>query len=415
MNTGTVILIVLAAVILSVSIACIVVYHRMHAKVKYMLDAMEDGEMNFRFEEQNRSFKRYHRTLNRIRNIFEKEQIRIRENEEFYGRMLDQVKTGIVVIDQSPKREGQVIYSNAASLNKLGVSALSQIRQLKNVSEELEDAFRRITSKDNEIRCSFYNERGKTEISLTAAETSIQGRPVKIVVLNDITGEIAHNEELSWNKLIRVLTHEIMNTVTPIASLSHTLSEELSESGNSSELNREELKTGLDTISESSKGLIRFVDRYRTLTRVSPPVKKAFYVRELVELVEKLTREQLLETQTKFTYVEKSEDILLYADQDQILQILVNLVKNAAQAEASAIEISAEIDHAESVVIQVSNNGRPISKEKREEIFVPFYTTKPSGSGIGLSLSRQIMRLHNGTITLTRSDERITSFALYFK
>ena len=198
-----------------------------------------------------------------------------------------------------------------------------------------------------------------------------------------------------------------MNTVTPIASLSETLLgfEDVSE----------EVRDGLDTISQSSRGLIKFVESYRNLTRVAPPVKKAFYFREVAERVISLTREQALITGAVCTYVEKSEDILLYADEGQITQILINLVKNAIQAEARKIEISAEIDLSEHVIINISNDGRPISKESQEEIFVPFFTTKQEGTGIGLSLSRQIMRLHNGSLNLVQSNGSLTVFRLTFR
>lgn len=225
---------------------------------------------------------------------------------------------------------------------------------------------------------------------------------------------MSRNEEMSWNKLIRVLTHEIMNTVTPIASLSHTLSMDITSSENKP-VNREELKLGLDTISESARGLIKFVDTYRSLTRVSTPVKKAFYLQELIDRVTQLTREQISASGATLSYVEKSEDILLYADEDQISQVLVNLIRNAIQAKATTIDITAEIDLNEAVIVNISNNGNPISKENYEDIFVPFYTTKQEGTGVGLSLSRQIMRLHNGSISLVCSNEKNTVFKLQFK
>ena len=264
------------------------------------------------------------------------------------------------------------------------------------------------------MRVSFYNEKGQTTLAVSSSETSLQGKNVKIIVINDISNEMSRNEELSWNKLIRVLTHEIMNTVTPIASLSHTLSMDLTSS-ESGIIDKEELKMGLDTISESAKGLIKFVDTYRSLTRVSTPVKKAFYLKELIDRVTQLTREQINASGATLSYIEKSDDILLYADEDQISQIFINLVKNALQAKASKIEITAEIDFTESVVINVSNNGTPINKENYEDIFVPFYTTKQEGTGVGLSLSRQIMRLHNGSISLVCSNEKNTVFKLQFK
>jgi signal transduction histidine kinase len=244
-------------------------------------------------------------------------------------------------------------------------------------------------------------------IALTASAATLGKDHVRVIAFNDISNEIAENEQESWSKLIRVLTHEIMNTITPIASLSDTL---LTFDGVD-----EDIKNGLSTISESSKGLIKFVDSYRNLTRVAPPVKKAFYFKELAERVISLTREQAATNGAVCTFEDMSEDIILYADEGQITQILINLVKNAVQAEAKNIEITAEINLSEHIIINVTNDGLPISKESQDEIFVPFYTTKQEGTGIGLSLSRQIMRLHNGTLSLTRSDERETVFTLIFR
>ena len=244
-------------------------------------------------------------------------------------------------------------------------------------------------------------------ISLTASEATIGKETVRIIAFNDISSEIAENEQQSWSKLIRVLTHEIMNTITPIASLSDTL---LSFDGVG-----DDIKNGLSTISESSKGLIKFVDSYRNLTRVAPPVKKAFYFKELAERVISLTREQAAMSGAVCTYEELSEDIILYADEGQITQILINLVKNAVQADARNVVITAQLTPSEQTVINVTNDGLPISRESQDEIFVPFFTTKQEGTGIGLSLSRQIMRLHNGSLALTKSDESGTVFTLLFK
>lgn len=387
---------------------------RTHRKVSYILDALEDKETNFRFDEKKVLYRRLNKTLNRIRLIFEKEKQEINEQERYYGQMLDKVKTGIVVVELNEKFSGKVSYCNAAALYILGVATLSNIRQLANVSLEIQECFENISEANNEMRVSFYNEKGQTTLAVSSSETSLQGKNVKIIVINDISNEMSRNEEMSWNKLIRVLTHEIMNTVTPIASLSHTLSMDITSSENK-DINKEELKLGLNTISESARGLIKFVDTYRSLTRVSVPVKKAFYLKELIDRVTQLTREQISASGVKLSYIEKSDDILLYADEDQISQVLVNLIKNALQAKATNIDITAEIDFSETVVVNISNNGTPISKENYEDIFVPFYTTKQEGTGVGLSLSRQIMRLHNGSISLVCSNEKNTVFKLQFK
>lgn len=373
---------------------------RTRRKVTYMLDALEDKELNFRFDETRFFGRRLNRTLNRLRSIFDRERHDIIEQELYYGRMLDHVQTGIVVIES----DGRIAYCNKTALSMLGLATFGHVRQLRTVSESLMEAFGHVTGSSEE-RASFYNESGERTISLTASTATIGGKNVKVVAFNDISSEMAENEQVSWQKLIRVLTHEIMNTVTPVASLSETLL--LPESG------YDDIRTGLETISQSSRGLIRFVESYRNLTRVAAPVKKAFFVRELIERVIQLTGSYAEDAVC--TFVEKSEDILLYADESQISQILVNLVKNAMQAGASIVTITAEIDMAESVIINVTNNGRPISRESREEIFVPFYTTKQDGTGIGLSLSRQIMRLHNGTLQLTRSDSSATTFTLHFR
>ena len=402
MTTLQSILAIIAAVVLTAVVTFLLTSRKMRWKVAYMLDALEDKELNFRFDERRLAGRKFNRTLNRLRNIFDKERHEIIEQEKYFGLMLDHVKTGVVVIEQ----DGRVNYCNRTALNLLGIATFGHIRQLRTVSESLYNAFLTVTDAAEE-RASYYNESGKMTISLTASAATIGKMEVRVVAFNDISSEIAENEQESWSKLIRVLTHEIMNTVTPIASLSETL---LTFEGVN-----EEVRTGLDTISQSSRGLIKFVDSYRNLTRVAPPVKKAFYFKELAERVINLTREQALMSGVQCSYVEKSEDIILYADEGQITQILINLVKNAIQADAKKVEITAEINLSEHIIINVFNDGSPISKESQEEIFVPFFTTKQEGTGIGLSLSRQIMRLHNGTLALTRSDDKGTVFTLTFR
>ena len=260
-------------------------------KVAYMMDALEDGELNFRFQDKNK----FNRTLNRIRTIFEKQ------------------------------------------------------RQ-------------------------------------------------------------AHEQD-SWTKLIRVLTHEIMNTVSPIASLSDALSKSMDADGHS-EL---DVKAGLDTISDSSKNLIKFVETYRELSGVARPLRKAVDLQELMDQVISLNSEYAASCGATCVYRPEEPDLMIYADEGQISQILINLIKNALQAGAKHIDISAKMGKEDDVIIQVANDGAPIPVSAQEQIFVPFYTTKKEGSGIGLSLARQIMRQHNGTIDLLRSDVNQTVFQLIFR
>ena len=260
-------------------------------KVAYMMDALEDGELNFRFQETNK----FNRTLNRIRTIFEKQ------------------------------------------------------RQ-------------------------------------------------------------AHEQD-SWTKLIRVLTHEIMNTVSPIASLSDAMAKSVDENGHS-EL---DIKAGLETISDSSKNLIGFVQTYRQLSGVAKPIRKALDLRELMDSVIGLNSEFAASCGASCVYRPEEEDLMIYADEGQISQILINLIKNALQAGAKHIDITAKMGRDDDVIVQVANDGEPIPVSAQEQIFIPFYTTKKEGSGIGLSISRQIMRNHNGSIELVRSDDRQTVFELRFR
>lgn len=220
------------------------------------------------------------------------------------------------------------------------------------------------------------------------------------------------DEQESWTKLIRVLTHEIMNTVSPIASLS----EALSHWANVPEKEREmDLKAGLETIASSSNDLIGFVQSYRELAGVARPIMKALMLDHLVNKVIGLTLEQCNEAGAVCTYCPKTDDILIYADESQIFRILINLIKNAVQAGAKHILITAEINQYDQTLVHVWNDGAPISPESQEQIFIPFFTTKQEGTGIGLSLSRQIMRAHNGMLDLTRSDEQGTEFTLTFR
>lgn len=215
----------------------------------------------------------------------------------------------------------------------------------------------------------------------------------------------AINEEASWSKLFRVMTHEIMNTVAPIASLSDALSKD----------ENLDVKAGLETISASSKDLIRFVESYRSFTKVAQPVRKAVMVNELIDRVLRLNKAKCAEQGVTLTYTVKTEDLLVYADEGQIIQVFNNLIKNAVQADATSIRISAELNKDDQTVIYVTNNGKPIPLRQIDEIFVPFYTTKQTGSGIGLSVSRQIMTKHNGNLTLVQSDSSMTKFAIIFK
>ena len=367
-------------------------------KIDFMSDALDSGESAFRYSEDHWSDRRLNRSLNRLRSIFEAEKSDIRERERYFGIMLDHVQSGVIVIDGD-----KIDYSNVIARGFLGMSDISSLRQIERISPELANAFR--SASDVESRASLVSERGTVQFSISACTARLHGKDVSIVTFNDITREMENNESESWTRLIRVLTHEIMNTVTPIASLSSALSQNLDA------YDTEDVRSALGTISSSSEGLISFVQSYRSLTHIAAPVRKAFYLRDLVN--DSVTIAQANWPSARVSYHELSEDIILYADYGQISQVMNNLIKNAVQAGASDIDITASIDKRERTVINVANNGEPISETGREQIFVPFYTTKGvSGTGVGLSLCRQIIRLNGGTINLTSSTLEATVFTI---
>lgn len=367
-------------------------------KIDFMSDALDSGESAFRYSEDHWSDRRLNKSLNRLRSIFEAEKSDIRERERYFGIMLDHVQSGVIVIDGD-----KIDYSNVIARGFLGMSDISSLRQIERISPELANAFR--SASEAESRASLVSERGTVQFSISACTARLHGKDVSIVTFNDITLEMENNESESWTRLIRVLTHEIMNTVTPIASLSSALSQNLDA------YDTEDVRSALGTISSSSEGLISFVQSYRSLTHIAAPIRKAFYLRDLVN--DSVTIAQANWPSAKVSYHELSEDIILYADYGQISQVMNNLIKNAVQAGASDIDITASIDKRERTVINVANNGEPISETGREQIFVPFYTTKGvSGTGVGLSLCRQIIRLNGGTINLTSSTLEATVFTI---
>lgn len=367
-------------------------------KIDFMSDALDSGETAFRYSESRWRNRRLNKSLNRLRSIFEAEKADIRERERYFGTMLDHVQSGVIVIDGE-----KIDYSNTVAKGFLGMAEISSLRQIGRLSPDLANAFREAS--EMESRASFISERGTVQFSISACTARLHGKEVSIVTFNDITREMENNESESWTRLIRVLTHEIMNTVTPVASLSSALSQNLDS------YSAEDIRSALGTIASSSEGLISFVQSYRSLTHISAPVRKAFYLKDLVNDSVNIAKANW--PSVNVLYRELSSDVILYADYGQMSQVLNNLIKNAVQAGAGNISITASIDKREQTVIDIANDGEPISASGQEQLFVPFYTTKgTSGTGVGLSLCRQIVRLNGGTIKLSSSTPEATVFTI---
>lgn len=376
----------------------VVTRRKLIGKIDFMSDALDSGETAFRYSESRWRNRRLNKSLNRLRSIFEAEKADIRERERYFGTMLDHVQSGVIVIDGE-----KIDYSNTVAKGFLGMAEISSLRQIGRISPDLANAFREAS--EMESRASFISERGTVQFSISACTARLHGKEVSIVTFNDITREMENNESESWTRLIRVLTHEIMNTVTPVASLSSALSQNLDS------YSAEDIRSALGTIASSSEGLISFVQSYRSLTHISAPVRKAFYLKDLVNDSVNIAKANW--PSVNVLYRELSSDVILYADYGQMSQVLNNLIKNAVQAGAGNVSITASIDKREQTVIDIANDGEPISASGQEQLFVPFYTTKgSSGTGVGLSLCRQIVRLNGGTIKLSSSTPEATVFTI---
>ena len=289
----------------------------------------------------------------------------------------------------------------------MGLSSLSHLNQLRNVDESFPALFLHL--KPGEVQLlKIANEREETEVSLHLTKIVISGMSLRIITLNNIGSELEAKEMESWIRLIRVMTHEIMNSIAPITSLSESLlfsfrSRATEMAGNSLYLNTVD---ALETINATTKGLLNFVESYRQFTRIPQPQIVPLDTKQLLGKVIHLCSPKMREAGVEAKVIQEGEIPVLYADENQVLQVLVNLVKNAVEAfggeeggAASGRKIElAIITSSRQTVIEVRNNGTPIPQEVLPHIFVPFFTTKETGSGIGLSLSRYIMRLHGGNL-----------------
>ena len=358
------------------SLVCLVLhrrYRRTIGKVTFLFNAIDNLDFSFNFPEQGRD-KLINESLNRIRRILETARHEAIERERYYEQIINAVSTGIMVVDE----RGCVLQHNDAALRLLGVETLTFESQ----------AAAKLASED-------FSKRETTAM--------LHDKKVRIIAFSDIRNELSSREMESWTKLIRVLTHEIMNNVAPITSLSETLSHKANDN---------EIKEGLSVINSTGKQLLNFVDNYRRMTLIPKPQPKLFYVKPFLERMVAISKEY---SKTSDIHQDISlPDLLLYADESLIAHVVTNILKNAVEAGASAITIAAYTAPDDSVCIDISNNGKPIPTDEAQQIFVPFFTTKPTGSGIGLSISRQIMKQSGGSIELITSSDSTTLFRLKF-
>ncbi len=389
-------------------------------KLTFMFDAIDNSDYNFKYSTDNGSYddRMINESLNRVTQILIRARDEAKLREKYYEIILESVSTGVIVVDN----KGNIYQSNSEALRLLGLKVLTHISQIEHVDRELQKVLQEVLPGEKR-QVTFNNKISTINLSVHSSTALLNGLPVRVLALSDIHSELEEKELDSWVRLTRVLTHEIMNSVTPITSLCDTILADSRETD-------PKIRHGLEVISSTGRGLIAFVENYRQLTRLPSPKPSPFYVAEFLDRMKSMAEHQpeaknikiIMDGIIKISSDNntKDEPLLLYADENLIDRVVSNLLKNALQAIGTErmdgeIHLRALYDESESIYIEVSNNGPLIPLEEQEHIFVPFYTTKEGGSGIGLSLSRQIMRLSGGTLTLNSDAKRnITTFTLKF-
>ena len=377
-----------------------------------MLDAIEnnDNAVHFPEKEVPAETQLVNHALNRVTRMLYNVKSETAQQEKYHELILDCVNTGILVLND----QGAIYQKNSEALRLLGLDIFTHISQLNRIDEQL--CSRLANSRPGEKQqVTFHNERGSVNISIRVSDSSVRNEHLRILALNDINSELDEKEIDSWSRLTRVLTHEIMNAVTPITSLSDTLLE-LTEG----QASHDEIRDGLQTISSTGKGLLSFVESYRKFTRIPTPEPSLFYLKSFIERMVELARHQHPDARVIFHTDIVPNDLILHADEHLISQVVINLLKNAIQAIGSdndtdkegRIDIRAYSNEVEEILIEISNNGPAIPDAIAEHIFIPFFTTKEDGNGIGLSISRQIMRLSGGNLSLLPGKK--TTFSLKF-
>ena len=388
-----IVLLVILVVLVAVNIWLYRHYRRNIKKVTFLFDAIDNGDFSFSFptEKRFKEDKILHQSLNRIKLFLQHTREEQMDREKYYEQILNAVDTGILVVDG----HDNILQHNQAALRLLNTDVLTHMNQVKG---KLKDE----------------------HLAKHETQAMLKDKHVRIIALSDVSHELSNQEVDSWIKLIRVLTHEIMNTITPVTSLSETLLTRVTED--------KDLKQGLETIHKTGTELLAFVNNYRRFTHVPQPQPALFYVEPFLERMALLCNHEVeIEVSPK--------DLLVYADESLLSHVVTNLLKNAVEAfrekeredkqecrsadlqsaasKKAFIRLKAYANVQESIIIDVSNNAGLIPEDVASHIFIPFFTTKPEGSGIGLSLSRQIMRVSGGSLSLHQDKvQGITTFRI---
>lgn len=391
--------------------------------LKNFLESIRYSDFSRTFEMKGKgsSFDSLMLSFNEVINDFKKIKAEKERHYFYLQTVLQHMEVSMIAFQAN----GDIEWINDAGKKLFHIDKLNNISELKSFSSELVELLPKI-KKDDKSLIKVKHNNDIMQLSIYGTSFTVEGREVKLVSLKNIQYELEDNEIESWQKLIRVLTHEIMNSITPISSLSETVNKTLVaySTKRNKYLDEEEKETledvsmALKTISKRSVGLLHFVDTYRSLTKIPKPIINVFSVDKLISNVVQLFKNEMKENNIELRVSIEPKDLILSADEQLIEQVMINLIKNAIHAlteeKNGLLEIRAFFNQFDKLSIIVTDNGVGILPDVLERIFIPFFTTKASGSGIGLSLSKQILRLHGGTISASSVPHIKTSFTLVF-
>jgi nitrogen fixation/metabolism regulation signal transduction histidine kinase len=416
------ILSVLALMLLIVQTVLLINYtNHTNRKIAYFFDAIKNEDFTLRFPEKLslKSLEELNHSLNMLNSMIQDIHIKKQIQEQYYQEIIKQADIGIMTIN----KKGHILFANKKIEELLCYRPLNHIKQLTQVDPELYKLFALLKPFERKL-VQLSNEREKKQLALKSTALSLNKEELLLVVAQDIHQELDEKETDSWVRLIRVLTHEIMNTITPITSISESILKYFKPDNNLinvNDIDENRIKNtvrGLEVIQEQGGDLMQFVQSYRSFLSLPPPDRALIPAQKMMDKVKVLLEQERQNGSLSIETIVSPKEIEFFIDEKQISQVLVNLGKNAAQSlgqkENGLIKLTAGTDAKGSKYIEVWDNGPGIPPELIEEIFVPFFTTKNAGTGIGLSLSKQIMHLHGGNLQVHSIPSEYTSFVLTF-
>lgn len=392
-------------------------------KLTFFLESIENSDFTVKFSRDNKygkDFQQLNQAFNQVFDAFRDVRAENESHLQYLHTVVQYVSIGLISFDQ----EGKVELFNNAAVKLLGTPYIHNISELESSNSELLEILRNIKPGENTLLKKTLNNY-ELQLSISATELRLRGTAFKLVSITNIHHELQHKEIEAWQNLTKVLRHEIMNSITPIVSHVETLNEIISDDMSWTPDTRlltpettEDLTKALKTIEKRSKGLLHFVDAYRNFSEIPTPTFGIVKVRDMFERLIGLFQGETKKHKIQLITQIIPEDLEISLDQELIDTVLINLFKNALEAvreqKNPTIKLNARLDDQAHAIIEVQDNGPGIIPEAQDKIFIPFYTTKEKGSGIGLALSRQIMQMHRGNLTVKSEPEENTVFTLHF-